>query len=123
MDSPRAVLALKGELSWILNVGITRDRAARTLTMSQSLYVTDLISKFGSFIDASLTRRVDCPMEEGTLLNSDDQPVVDSAEHADFSVQREAYMSLTGGRRVPVARQHDHVPLGVPGQPACSLPH
>ena len=36
-------------------------------------------------------------MEEGTLLSGDDQPVVDSAEYADFSVQREAYMSLTGG--------------------------
>ena len=95
--SKRFPIEDKGELSWILNVGISRDRSARTLTMSQSLYVTDLVSKFGSFIDESLARRVDCPMEEGVLLNKDDQPVVDSAEHSDFAVQREAYMSLTGG--------------------------
>ena len=35
--SKRFPIEDKGELSWILNVGITRDRAARTLTMSQSL--------------------------------------------------------------------------------------
>ncbi len=32
----------KGDLAWILSVAITRDRAVRTLTMSQELYVTDL---------------------------------------------------------------------------------
>ena len=35
----------KGELEWILNTAITRDRAARTLSLSQALfYVADLVS-------------------------------------------------------------------------------
>ena len=38
----------KGELEWILNTAITRDRAARTLNLSQALYTADLITKFGS---------------------------------------------------------------------------
>ena len=37
----------KGELGWILSVAITRDRRARTLSMSQELYVVDLITKYG----------------------------------------------------------------------------
>ena len=37
-------------------MAITRDRQARTLSMSQELYVVDLITKFGSFLDASVTR-------------------------------------------------------------------
>ena len=36
-------------------------------------------------------------MDEGTVLNSDDQPVVGSSEHSAFSMQRDAYMSLVGG--------------------------
>ena len=49
----------KGELKWILSVAIERDRPARTLSMSQELYVADLISKFGSSLDASVTRTFD----------------------------------------------------------------
>ena len=87
----------KGELSWILNVGISRDRSAHTLTMSQSLYVADLLKKYGVHLDESLTRRFDCPMEEGTLLNSDDQPIMESPEYEQMCTQREVYMSLVGG--------------------------
>jgi hypothetical protein len=38
----------KGELSWILNVGIWRNRAKRTLTLSQSLYVSDMLQRYSS---------------------------------------------------------------------------
>ena len=65
--------------------------------MSQSLYVQDLVTKFGSFVDSSLTRHFDCPMDEGLILSSDDQPIVGSKEHVAMSTQREAYMSMTGG--------------------------
>ena len=72
----------KGELSWILSVAITRDRQARTLSMSQELYVVDLITKFGSFLDASVTRTFDTPMKEGSVLSAADQPEVGSEAHA-----------------------------------------
>ena len=87
----------KGELGWILSVAITRDRRARTLSMSQELYVVDLITKFGSFLDASVTRTFDTPMEEGSVLSAADQPEVGSEAHAAMAASRDVYMSLVGG--------------------------
>ena len=87
----------KGELTWILNVAIARDRPSRTLTMSQSLYVTDLTTKFAPFLEPSITRQFDCPMEEGLVLTSDDQPEVGTPAHDDMASRRDAYMSLVGG--------------------------
>ncbi|MBM4098126.1 MAG: DDE-type integrase/transposase/recombinase, partial [Planctomycetes bacterium] len=87
----------KGELKWILSVAITRDRQARTLSMSQELYVTDLITKFGSFLDASVTRTFDTPMEEGSVLSAADQPQIGSEAHAAMAASRDVYMSLVGG--------------------------
>ena len=49
----------KGELEWILNTAITRDRAARTLNLSQALYTADLITKFGSYFERSRSRHFD----------------------------------------------------------------
>ena len=85
----------KGELEWMLNVAISRDRAAKSLTLSQSLYVSDLATKFGGYITTS--RRFDCPMEEGTLLSPSDCPAVGSDAHAAMAPQRSVYMSLVGG--------------------------
>ena len=88
----------KGELSWILNVAITRDRPSRTISMSQALYVADLTTKFAPYLlDASLTRHFDCPMDEGLVLTDDDQPEVGTQDHEDMAVRRDAYMSLVGG--------------------------
>ena len=87
----------KGELAWMLNVSITRDRSSRTLTMSQELYVSDLLSKYGSFAEEGTTRHFDCPMEAGVHLTSADQPAVGSAEHQEMATRRDAYMSIVGG--------------------------
>ena len=87
----------KGELEWILNVAITRDRVARTLDMSQSLYIADLLGKYGSLLPESCTRRFDCPLDEGLELSADDQPAIGSPEHASFATAREQYMSIIGG--------------------------
>ena len=46
----------KGELEWILNTAITRNRAARSLTLSQDLYTADLVAKFESYFDRSRSR-------------------------------------------------------------------
>ena len=68
----------KGELSWILNVAITRDRPSRQLAMSQALYVSDLLTKFEHHIDPAHTRRFESPLEEGIELVPADQPEVGS---------------------------------------------
>ena len=86
----------KGELEWILNTAITRDRAARTLNLSQALYTADLITKFGSYFERSRSRHFDSPMEEGLELSPADQPVPGSVEHDEMSQSREAYMAIVG---------------------------
>jgi len=87
----------RGPLEWILNVGITRDRPARTLAMSQQLYVSDLLAKYGEYIAPAVTRVFDTPLDEGAILTPDDQPVVGSVEHDDMAAKRTVYMSLVGG--------------------------
>ena len=88
----------KGELTWILNVAITRDRSARTLTMSQALYVNDLVSKYASVLDdVPVTKTYGTPMDEGTILSADDCPEVGSEAHAAMAQRRDIYMALTGG--------------------------
>ena len=86
----------KGELAWILHVAITRDRKARSLTMSQSLYVADLLTKYSEYVDESTTRNFDTPLDEGAILSPDDQPVIGSPEHDAMAAKRDVYMSLTG---------------------------
>ena len=87
----------KGELEWILNTAITRDRAARTLNLSQGLYAADLVTKFSAYFDRSRSRRFDSPMEEGLELSADDQPAVGSVEYDEMSEFRTAYMAIVGG--------------------------
>jgi hypothetical protein len=86
----------KGSLSWILNLSVTRDRSSRTLTISQELYVTDLMSKFGHLVEEELSRRYDCPMEEGFMIDTTECPVLGSAEHDAMRARREIFMSLVG---------------------------
>ena len=87
----------KGELKWLLGIAVTRDRKSRSLSLSQELYVNDLITKHGAFISAGHNRHYDSPMEEGLILTSDDSPIVGSPEHDDMSSRRTVYLSLIGG--------------------------
>ena len=87
----------KGELEWILNTAITRNRAARSLTLSQDLYTADLVAKFESYFDRSRSRHFDSPIEEGLELSPADQPVLGSVEYDEMSKFRDAYMAIVGG--------------------------
>jgi len=87
----------KGELTWILNMGVRRDRPKRKLILSQELYVADLLAKYASFMDASTTRTFDTPMDDAAQLSIEDCPTVGSDEHSDLKPQREIYMSIVGG--------------------------
>ena len=87
----------KGELHWILNVCITRDRAARSLEMSQELYLNDLLSKYDAMLGKSTTRTFDTPLEDGADLSPSHSPALDSDEYANLAPSREMYMSVVGG--------------------------
>jgi hypothetical protein len=86
----------KGELSWILSVAIERDREQRSITMSQALYVSDLLVRYASLVDASTTRRFDSPMEDGLILDAADSPSIGSPEYDALSETRTTYMALVG---------------------------
>ena len=86
----------KGELAWLLGVAIARDRAARTITMSQSLYITDLMTKYASYISAGHTRTYDSPMEEGLVLSTTDCPSPNSADYDAMASRRSDYISIVG---------------------------
>ena len=87
----------KGELQWLLNVAVSRDRQKRTLTLSQSLYVADLLTKYGEYVDAKLTRSFDTPLDDACELSPLDQPEIGSTAYDAMAAQRPVYMSLTGG--------------------------
>ena len=93
----RFSLSDKGDLHWLLGVEITRDRKARSISLSQALYVKDLITKFAPYIKAGFTRTMHAPMEEGFRLTKTDMPALDSTEYRDMAPFRPVYMSLVGG--------------------------
>ena len=86
----------RGVLEWMLGVAVSRDRAARTLTLSQELYVKDTVEKYASFIGAGHTRSFDSPMEEGLMLSRDDSPEPNSDEWERMADRRAAYMAIVG---------------------------
>lgn len=84
----------KGELVWILGMRIERDRRARTLQLSQELYVRDLVNKY---VDPKLSRRYDSPMDDRIELSVDQCPTDGSAEQHAMQSKRDDYMSIVGG--------------------------
>ena len=87
----------KGELTWILNVAVRRDRAARTLALSQELYVNDLVQRFAPNVSDGQARTYDMPMAEGIEFDKSQQPAVGSTEHELLQAARTDYMSIVGG--------------------------
>lgn len=85
----------KGELLWVLQVRVLRDRGARTLTLSQELYTQDLVKRHGQLLEG-LTRRFDSPYDSALVLSHDQCPSPGSVEHAEMEGYREVYMSLIG---------------------------
>ena len=93
----RFTLTDKGTLHWMLGIKITRDLDAATITLSQSLYISDLVSRFAPYIQAKHTRSYSSPLEEGFRLHKSDQPSLDSDEYERMAPLRSTYMSLVGG--------------------------
>lgn len=62
-----------GETSYLLGVAITRDRAQRSISLSQQTYIEDFLQKFG-FQDL---KGVSTPMDPGVKLSMDHCPKTD----------------------------------------------
>jgi transposase InsO family protein len=86
----------RGDLRWFLGIAIERDLAARTLRLSQKLYISDTVAKYGDWLRAGYGRKFDSPMAEGTVLSAADSPVEGSAEYAEMASRRDIYMQIVG---------------------------
>ena len=93
--SQRFPIEDKRELSWILGMKVTRDRKARSLTMSQELYVEDLVKRHGSLLEG-LTKRFDSPCDASVSLSTDQCPAPDSDEWTQMRQHHADYMALVG---------------------------
>lgn len=78
-----------------MQVRVVRDRQNRTLSLSQELYVKDLVKRHGQLI-SGLTRRFDSPFDATLELSAEQCPTPGSQEQLDMEANRETYMSLIG---------------------------
>lgn len=85
----------KGELHWVLHVKVERDRPGRTISLSQELYVRDLLNRY-AYLMEGLTRRFDSPHDASVVLSAEQCPTPDSPEQANMSRHHNDYMSLVG---------------------------
>ena len=79
----------------MLHVRVTRDRAARTISLSQELYIHDLLQRYGQLLDG-LTRHFDSPYDAAAIFSSDQCPTPHSPEQRRMAPYHEDYMALTG---------------------------
>lgn len=79
----------------MLQVKVTRNRAEKSLTLSQELYIRDLTKRFGSHLEG-ITRRFDSPFDANLELSVDQCPEVDTQEYMEMYQHRDTYMSLVG---------------------------
>ena len=84
----------KGELQWIIGVHVTRERTARSLSLSQELYISDLLNRFSALVDNS--RRYTSPMDDKLKLSTEHCPEPGSPEHEAMATRRHEYMSIVG---------------------------
>ena len=85
----------KHDLEWILGPKVTRDRKAHSITLSQELYIRDLLKKHAGLFQHT-ARRFDSPMDSNSPLSPDQQPSIDSDEHSRMAPFRDTYMTLVG---------------------------
>ena len=86
----------KDDLSWILNVAVARDRPRRQLTLSQGLYVSDLLQRHDAYISSATTRTFKSPLG-AIVLDPSDSPTPGSPEFDAMASKRDTYMAIVGG--------------------------
>ena len=85
----------KGVLEWVLGVKVTRDRSLRSITLSQELYVKDLVERYAAYLPA-VAKSYDSPMDDKVDLSPSQMPDPSSREHEAMAPFREIYMQLVG---------------------------
>ena len=60
-ETRKYTLTDKGDAKWLLGIALTRDREKRTITLSQSLYIQTMLSRFAVHINRSNCRQFDIP--------------------------------------------------------------
>ena len=79
-EKRKYTLTDKGEADWLLGMGITRDWEKHTMTISQSLYIQNMLNRFSVYMDKSNARSFDVPaLDELASFNHDQCPSPDSA--------------------------------------------
>ena len=87
----------KGNAEWLLGMAISRDRTKRTITLSQELYVKNLLTRFSSYMDKSNARSFDIPgLDEISSFSADQGPSPGTPEHERMIPLRHVYMQIVG---------------------------
>ena len=63
-DERKYTITDKGDAKWLLGIALSRDREKRTITLSQSLYIETMLSRFSAHIGRSNCRQFDIPATE-----------------------------------------------------------
>ena len=86
----------KGPLDWILGIQIKRDRRTRVLTMSQELYIQDVVAKHAAHLEG-VSRHFDSPMSEDLAhISYDQQPPHGTPEWENMRDKHDTYMIVVG---------------------------
>ena len=84
----------RGELEWLLGVKITRDRAAKTISLSQKLYIQDLVGRHD--LSVSHAKYYSTPLDERTKLDAKAMPAAGSSEAEHMAGKHDAYHAMVG---------------------------
>jgi hypothetical protein len=85
----------KTELTWVLGIRVQHDLANGMLTMSQELYVKDMLRRYAPHMTTT-GRRFDSPMADDVTYSPDQCPATGSQEADDMAPLKETYMSVVG---------------------------
>ena len=81
----------------MLGIAITRDRAERTIALSQQLYIETVCNRFSSYLSASTARNFDVPaMADLSNFSQADCPEKDSIEWFEMQALGAVYFSMIG---------------------------
>ena len=84
----------RGELEWVLRLKVTRNREAKSISLSQRQYTGRLLDKH--LAGGVVAKRYESPMDDRLELPSDDCPAPGSTAHSDFGEKRLEYMTVIG---------------------------
>ena len=96
-DQRKYTLTDKGEATWLLGIALTRDRQKRTITLSQELYIQNMLNRFSVYMNKANCRSFDVPaLDELCSFHGDDGPEEGSAEAERMKPLASVYLQIIG---------------------------